>query len=356
MKEIPHILSGQGKPFFEENEVREGRCSHSQDGHDYSYRIIETRNCDLVVEEISRNDLVTNWKLHYFFEPEDTWGLNTDLLAHTLMCSKDSVPDKLERLFPLESDPEITVAIHPGRIPEAYHPAILPSLCRIGGEVTLIWGTKFAPLIVKIAKFIAGECGIELNESIHIVRIQVCLLIPKLTEKYQTDDFDIKRMAGYFKKSLWRACTRAMRQGAEFKGKDLVRMDLEIDEDLEFEGSILEDGIRLRIDPDSLKAHVLEHIEHPSTVIHEHLLALGHDVHYKTIQRIKRELIEAIEELEVEPIPSFTDMVLEGKKKIRPKKLGEEIPILDEELPEEEMAEVVRLVRKAVKLAENEKA
>ena len=163
-----------------------------------------------------------------------------------------------------------------------------------------------------------------------------------------------------------------MQKTAEFKEKDLVRIGLEVDEDLEFEGSVLEDGIKLSIDPDSLKAHVFEHIEHPSTVIHEHFLALGYDVHYKTIQRLRREMLQAVEESEFGPIPSFADMVLEGKKKMKPEKLGEPIPISgtfqfpdsgkvlpekesDEDLPEDELVEIVRLVREAVELAETDK-
>ena len=151
LKDEPFLLTGPGKLFFKKNEIREGRFTLSQDDHDYRYQVMESRSCDLVVEEISKNDLLTNWKLYYFFEPEDTGGLNADLPAHALMCSKDSILGKLERVFPLDSAPEVTVVVHPGRVPEAYHPYILPSFCGGGKAVTLIWGTKFAPLIVRIA-------------------------------------------------------------------------------------------------------------------------------------------------------------------------------------------------------------
>ena len=251
-----------GKQYiFKENEVREGRFSLPHEGHDYNYQVMETQSCDLAVEEIRKGDLLINWNLHYFMEPEDTWNLNRDLLAHLLMCR--NAPPHLERLFTSKSDPEITVAIHVGRVPEAYHPTILPSLCRAENLASLIWGTKFTPLILKCATYVTEEWGIDIDEAIQIVKVQVCVLVPIIVENYQEDVFDINRMAGYFKKSLWRACESYTEQVSETV--DLSR-EIEIDKDLLFEGSIADAKVWLDIQPDSLDAEVLKLIEHPSTV------------------------------------------------------------------------------------------
>jgi hypothetical protein len=196
-----------------------------------------------------------------------------------------------------------------------------------------------------------------------------------MVEKHQAGDFDINRMAGYLKASLKRACNRYVEQATEFKRRDPVRLGLKVKEDLEFEGSVVEDGVRLGIDPDSLKSYIFEHIEHPSTVITEKLLALGHDVQYKTIQRLKRELVQTIEGLEDKPIPSFADMEAMGREKMDPKELKAPIPITgifpypkpkskgilfedlpeDEKLPEDVMVAIVQLVHENTKIAENEK-
>jgi len=357
--------------FFKENEVREGRFSLPHEGHDHKYQVMETRTCDLVVEEIHRGNLPANWNLHYFIEPEDTWNLNRDLLAHILMCR--DAPPHLERLFPSRSDPEITIAIHVGRIPEVYHPVTLPSLCRVGKRASLIWGTKFTPLILKIADFMAGRHEIEFGDAIQTVTIQVYLLVPKVVEKQQTNEFDIHALAGYFKRSLWRACARYVRQDAE--SMFIKHSMVEVDEDLGLEGSVIEDGIRLDIDPDSLEPEVLKYIEHPSTVITEKLKALGYRVELRQVQRIRKKLRETIEDAGLEPIPSFADMVAMGREKMDPKELNEPIPITgifpypkpdrkgilfedlpeDKDLPEDEMIEIVRLVHENTKIAENEK-
>jgi len=333
--------------FFKEDELREGRFSLPYEGHNCKYQVMETRACDLVVEEIHRGSRLVNWHLHYFMEPEDTWNLDRDLLAHVLMCR--NAPPHLERLFSLESDPGITVAIHVGRIPEAYYPTTLPDLCRGGNLASLIWGKKFTPLIFKIAEYVTEEWGIEIEDAIHIVKVQVCVLVPVIVEKYQDDAFDINRMAGYFKRSLERACNTYAEQVSETA--DLSR-EVEIDKDLAFEGRIAEAKVWLDIQPNSLDAEVLGLIEHPSTVIAEILLARGHNTSIRQIQRIRKKLRETIMGAGLEPIPTFAEMEEMGRKKMHPKKYGEEIEV---DYPEGAVSEVVWLVRDGMKLEENEK-
>jgi hypothetical protein len=333
--------------FFKENEVREGRVSLSYDGHEYKYQVMETRNCDLVVEEIHRGSLLVSWNLHYCMEAEGTWNLNRDLLAHILMCR--NAPPHLERLFPSRSDPEITIAIHAGRIPEAYHPTILPGLCRGGKRASLIWGTKFTPLILKCATYVTERWGIEIEDAIQIVKVQVLVLVPVVVEKYQEDAFDINRLAGYFKTSLERACENYAEQVSETA---FLSREIEIDKDLIFEGRIDDAKAWLDIQPNSLDAEVLGLIEHPSTVITEILLAEGHNINYKQIQRIRKELRETIMGAGLKLAPTFAEMVAEGKRKMWPKRYGKAI---DVDYPEDAVSEVVWLVRDGVKLEENEK-
>lgn len=182
-------------------------------------------------------------------------------------------------------------------------------------------------------------------------------MVMKMADGYKAKKFSAKKASGLVVKELWHSCIKYMERKAGYREDDALALALSLDESIaqKLIGSPL--GFELRFELDPIRLYMAENMTLKVTAIHRELTKLGHQINYKKVQRLKREVDEIYEQAELDMYELsliFKSELYEILKLHNDEKLGKPIPISEEKLSESDEREISHLVRETTRVAETE--
>jgi hypothetical protein len=201
------------------------------------------------------------------------------------------------------------------------------------------------------------QAGPTYGDPWNIALTEFRSVVMKMAEGYRKKNFSAIKASGLVVRELWNSCIRYMQRQAGYTKDDALTLALRLDEDISQESANVQMEVGLRLELDPIQLNIAENITLAATVLHGRFAEQGHQISYKKVQRLKREIDEVYEQAEqdiYELSLAFRSEVDSILKLHNYEKLGKAIPIAAEELSENDEGKIRHLVREATRTAETE--